>query len=75
MSNEIETSAKTKRPTTVDESSESENETEPARAFLRRVSTSKTLNGSVSKQENNQNVFAFLEISVRLMFTQFVNER
>lgn len=31
-----------------DESSESENETEPARVFQRRVSTSKTLNGSVS---------------------------
>lgn len=31
-----------------DESSESENETEPARVFHRRVSTSKTLNGSVS---------------------------
>lgn len=32
----------------VDESSESENETEPARVFQRRVSTSRTLNGSVS---------------------------
>lgn len=31
-----------------EESSESENETEPARIFQRRVSTSKTLNGSVS---------------------------
>lgn len=31
-----------------EESSESENETEPARVFQRRVSTSKTLNGSVS---------------------------
>lgn len=32
----------------IDESSESENETEPARIFQRRVSTSKNLNGSVS---------------------------
>lgn len=31
-----------------DESSESENETEPARVFQRRVSTTKNLNGSVS---------------------------
>lgn len=35
--------------TNVDESSESENETEPAKMFQRRVSTSKTLNGSVSE--------------------------
>lgn len=38
--------------TTVDESSESENETEPARIFQRRVSTTKTLNGSVSNFHN-----------------------
>lgn len=37
---------------TVDESSESENETEPARIFQRRVSTSKNLNGSVSNFHN-----------------------
>lgn len=38
------------QPTTItEESSESENETEPAKMFQRRVSTSKTLNGSVCK--------------------------
>lgn len=40
-----------------EESSESENETEPARIFQRRVSTSKTLNGSVS------NFFSFFSSS------------
>lgn len=39
-----------------DESSESENETEPARVFERRVSTSKTLNGSVSTH-NNRSIY------------------
>lgn len=34
--------------TVIDESSESENEAEPARVFQRRVSTNKTLNGSVN---------------------------
>lgn len=40
--------------TAADESSESENETEPARIFQRRVSTSKnlSLNGSVSHSSN-----------------------
>lgn len=35
-------------PAITEESSESENETEPASVFQRRVSTSKELNGSVS---------------------------
>lgn len=57
MSNEEDSKKKNLAPRTspagvagsvAEESSESENETEPARIFQRRVSTSKTLNGSVS---------------------------
>lgn len=59
MTSEIVTApheAKTSPAHPGDESSESENETEPARVFHRRVSTSKTINGSVSASDRN-NIF------------------
>lgn len=53
----------------IDESSESENETEPARMFQRRVSTTKNLNGSVS------NVSFQLNLELNLIDVQLVFER
>lgn len=74
-----------------DESSESENETEPARVFQRRVSTSKNLNGSVSENlyhiilpipisahfhAYNKNVsFCLLEIQIHSFFVLELRNR
>lgn len=57
----------------IDESSESENETEPARMFQRRVSTTKNLNGSVSTVPFHLNLK--LELNLNLIDVQLVGKR